>query len=204
MVQKISILSFQQQKFSSILWNITLVGRGKTFPVGLHQVCTYCSWCFGPFFKKDLFKSCDALGLSIGNRDYQLPLQIFYWIGVWKLAWPLESVCCPGGVFGIYVMLEDPAMSHPQCSQWWKDGLPKISWYMTTFNLSLTWISRLVSFAEKQPKSIIFPPPPPCITKGMVLLGCNSAFPFQTRQVVPKSYILVSFDQITWSQSPSG
>ncbi len=49
--------------------------------------------------------------------------------------------------------------------------------------------------------------PPPCFTCGMVFFGCNSAFfLLQTQQVefLPKSYILVSSDHITFSQSSSG
>ncbi len=49
--------------------------------------------------------------------------------------------------------------------------------------------------------------PPPCFTVGMVFFGCNSAFfLLQTRQVefLPKSYILVLSDHMTFSQSSSG
>ncbi len=49
--------------------------------------------------------------------------------------------------------------------------------------------------------------PPPCFIVGMVFFGCNSAFfLLQTRQVefLPKSYILVSSDHMTFSQSSSG
>ncbi len=77
----------------------------------------------------------------------------------------------------------------------------KISRYI----LSFTLISRPGPFAEKQPQSMMFPPP--CFTVGMVFFGCNSAFfLLQTRQVefLPKSYILVSSDHMTFSQSSSG
>ncbi len=69
----------------------------------------------------------------------------------------------------------------------------KISRYMAPFILSFTQISRPGPFAEKQPQSMMFPPP--CFTVGMVFFGCNSAFfLLQTRQVefLPKSYILRS------------
>ncbi len=81
----------------------------------------------------------------------------------------------------------------------------KISRYMAPFILSFTQISRPGPFAEKQPQSMIFPPP--CFTVGMVFFGCNSAFfLLQTRQVefLPKSSILVSSDHMTFSQSSSG
>ncbi len=64
----------------------------------------------------------------------------------------------------------------------------KISRYMAPFILSFTQISRPGPFAEKQPQSMMFPPP--CFTVGMVFFGCNSAFfLLQTRQVefLPKS-----------------
>ncbi len=65
--------------------------------------------------------------------------------------------------------------------------------------------SRPVPFAEKHPQSIMFPPP--CFTDGMVFLGLYSSFFFlQTRQVefIPKSYILVSSDHMTFSHASSG
>ena len=49
--------------------------------------------------------------------------------------------------------------------------------------------------------------PPPCFTVGMVFFGCNSAFfVLQTgrAEFLPKSYILVSSDHMTFSQSSSG
>ncbi len=74
----------------------------------------------------------------------------------------------------------------------------KISRYMAPFILSFTQISRPGPFAEKQPQSMMFPPP--CFTVGMVF------FLLQTRQVefLPKSSILVSSDHMTFSQSSSG
>lgn len=56
-------------------------------------------------------------GLSLGNTDFQLPLKIFYWVQVRRLAWPLQDLemlltepllGCPGCGFSV-VMLEDPA-----------------------------------------------------------------------------------------------
>ncbi len=73
---------------------------------------------------------------------------------------------------------------------------------MAQFILYFTQISRPGPFAEKQPQSMMFPPP--CFTVGMVFFGCNSAFfLLQTRQVefLPKSYIL---KMLTFSQSSSG
>ncbi len=81
----------------------------------------------------------------------------------------------------------------------------KISRYMAPFILSFTQISRPGPFAEKQPQSMMFPPP--CFTVGMLFFGCNSAFfLLQTRQVefLSKSSILVSSDHMTFSQSSSG
>ncbi len=75
---------------------------------------------------------------------------------------------------------------------------PKISRYMAPFILSFTQISHPGPFAEKQPQSMMFPPP--CFPVGMAF------FLLQTRQVefLPKSSILVSSDHTTFSQSSSG
>src|SRR4029434_7581451 len=69
---------------------------------------------------------------------------------------------------------------------------PNILRYMAPFIVpSMQW-SRPVPLAEKQPQSIMFPPP--CLTVGMV--SYSAFFPLQTRQVelMPKSLILVSSD----------
>ncbi len=143
--------------------------------------------------------------------DFQLPPKIFYGVEIWRLARPLQDLemlltkpllRCPGGVFGIIVMLKDPATQRP--SSFIFNALAdakrfslKISRYMAPFILSFTQISRPGPFAEKQPQSMMFPPP--CFTVGMVF------FLLQTRQVefLPKSYILVSSDHMTSSQSSS-
>src|SRR4029434_3670230 len=75
-----------------------------------------------------------------------------------------------------------------------------ISRYMgTSIVPSMPW-SRAVPLAEKQPQSIMFPPP--CLTVGMV--SYSAFFPLQTRQVelMPKSLILVSSDHILSPNPP--
>ena len=97
-------------------------------------------------------------------------------------------------MFWVIVMLEDPSMTHFQCSHW-----GKISRYMAPFILpSIRW-SRPVPLAEKHPQSIRFPPP--CFTVGMVFLGLYSAFLFlQTRRVELSQALFWS--HLTTSPSP--
>jgi len=57
---------------------------------------------------------------------------------------------------------------------------------------------------KSTPKTLF---PPPCFTVGMVFLGLYSSFFFlQTQRVefIPKSYILVSSDHMTFSHASSG
>ncbi len=153
-------------------------------------------------------------GCRWATLDFQLPPKIFYGVEIWRLARPLQDLKmlltkpllrCPGRVcLGslscwktqprlIFNTLADGRRFSPSF-------LPpslKISQYMAPFILSFTRISRPGPFAEKQPQSMMFPPP--CFTVGMVFFGCNSAFfLLQTRQVefLPKSYILVSSDHM--------
>ncbi len=73
----------------------------------------------------------------------------------------------------------------------------KISRYMAPLILSFTQISRPGPFAEKQPQSMMFPPP--CFTVGMVFFGCNSAFfLLQTRQVEFLPKIIFWFHLTIW------
>ena len=85
----------------------------------------------------------------------------------------------------------------------------KISRYMAPFILSFTRISRPSPFAEKQPQSMMFPPP--CVTVGMVFCGCLSAFfVLQTRrdEFLPKSpwrrSVLLMVGFVTYSQLSAG
>ncbi len=153
-------------------------------------------------------------GWSLGNTDFQLPprfsmgLRSGDWLGhsrTLKCFLRSHSFVARGGVFGIIVMLKDPATFHLQCPCWWKEVFTQNLTKHGPFILSFTQISRPGPFAEKQPQSMMFPPP--YFTVGMVFFGCNSAFfLLQTRQVefLPKSSILVSSDHMTFSQSSSG
>ncbi len=69
-------------------------------------------WCFGA--------AAGQHGLSTPSKDFE----------IWRLARPLQDLemlltkpllHCPGGVFGIIVMLKDPATFHLQCPCWWKE-----------------------------------------------------------------------------------
>ncbi len=113
---------------------------------------------------------------------------------------PLLS--CPCCVFGVIVMLEDPATTHLQSSYWGKEAVDKILRYMAPSILPSIRCSRPDPFAEKQPQSMMFLPP--CFTVGMAFLGLySSLFFLQTRRVefIPKSYILVSSDHMTFSHA---
>ncbi|CDQ86621.1 unnamed protein product [Oncorhynchus mykiss] len=106
---------------------------------------------------------------------------------------------------GGIVMLEDPATFHLQCPCGWKEVFTQNLTIHGPIHYSFTRISRPGPFAEKQPQSMMFPPP--CFTVGMVFFGCNSAFfVLQTRRVefLPKSYILVSSDHMTFSYLEMG
>ncbi len=112
---------------------------------------------------------------------------------------------CPGGVFGIIVMLKDPATFHLQCPCWWKEVFTQNLTIHGPIHSFLYTDQSSWSLCRKTAPSMMFPPP--CFTVGMVFFGCNSAFfLLQTRQVefLPKSSILVSSDHMTFSQSSSG
>ena len=62
--------------------------------------------------------------------DFQLPPKILYGVEIWRLARPLQDLemvlmksllRCLAGVFGLMVMLKDPATFHLQCPCWWKE-----------------------------------------------------------------------------------
>ncbi len=74
-------------------------------------------WCFGAVAGQHR--------LSTTSKDF-----LWGWDEIWRLARPLQDLemlltkpllRCPGGVFGIIVMLKDPATLHLQCPCWWKE-----------------------------------------------------------------------------------
>ncbi len=79
----------------------------------------------------------------------------------------------------------------------------KISRYMAPFILSFTQISRRGPFAEKQPQSMMFPPP--CFTVGCSLDATQHSFSSKHDKLsFYQKVILVSSDHMTFSQSSSG
>ncbi len=121
---KISIWSI------TILCYIPFVGndRGQTFSVSLHKVFTHT--VVGILAHSSMQISSRAVMFW----DFQLPPKIFYGVEIWRLARPLQDLemlltkpllRCPGGVFGIIVMLKDPATFHLQCPCWWNEVFPQ-------------------------------------------------------------------------------
>ncbi len=153
-------------------------------------------------------------GCRWATRTSKLPPKIFYGVEIWRLARPLQDLemlltkpllrCRAVCLGSLSCWKTQPRFIFNALADGRRFSL-KISRYMAPFILSFTQISRPGPFAEKQPQSMMFPPP--CFTVGMVFFGCNSAFfLLQTRQVefLLKSYILVSSDLMTFSQSSSG
>ncbi|MEQ2250530.1 hypothetical protein ILYODFUR_001767 [Ilyodon furcidens] len=97
--------------------------RYQTFPVVLDEVCTHCSRDYGPLLHTDLLQILQVSGRSLGNTNFQLPPKIFDWVRFWRLARPQDLemflmeplLSCPGCVFRVVVMLEDPATTYLQC-----------------------------------------------------------------------------------------
>ncbi len=61
------------------------------------------------------------LGFCLRNSIFDVTPQVFYWIKVWRLGWPLHNVnlvgleprCCSlTGVFGVVVLLKHPFPGH--------------------------------------------------------------------------------------------
>ena len=124
------------------------------FPVVGYHVFTDLRRDFDPLLFADPLQILKFCRLSLGNSNLKLPPQILYKIKVWRLTRPLHYfnvllldpfLCCLTYMLWVIVLLEHPS----------------------TTNLP-------VPLAEKQPQSILFPPP--CLMVGMVFLGSKSAF----------------------------
>ncbi len=115
---------------------------------------------------------------------------------------PLLS--CPCCVFGLIVLLEDPATTHLHGSYWGKEVFGQNRAIHCPIHPPLNTVQSSCPLCRKAPPKHDFPPP--CFTVGMVFLGLYSSFFLQARRVefIPKSYILVSSDHMTFSHASSG
>ncbi len=133
-----------------------------------------------------------------------VPAQIKPSVQVWRLARPLQDLemlltepllSCPCCVFRVIVMLEDPAMTHLQCSYWGKEVVGQNLTIHGPIHPPFNTVQSSCPLCRKAPPK--HDVSTPCFTVGMVFLGLYSSFFFlQKRRVefIPKSYILVSSD----------
>ncbi len=136
---------------------------------------THCFWYFGPFLPcRSPLEHVMFWWLSMGNiGHFQLPprfsmgLRSGDWLrttpGPWNASYEAQLLRLPGrgiGLFGIIVMLKDPATFHLPCPS--LDGRRfslKISRYIGPFILSFTQISSfLVPLQKNSPQSMMFHP----------------------------------------------
>ncbi len=115
---------------------------------------------------------------------------------------PLLS--CPCCVFGVIVMLEDPATTHLQCSYWGKEVVGQNLAIHGPIHPPLNTVQSSCPLCRKAPPK--HDVSTPCFTVGIVFLGLYSSFFLQIRRVefIPKSNILVSSDHMTVSHASSG
>ncbi len=114
---------------------------------------------------------------------------------------PLLS--CPCCVFGVIVMLEDPATTHLQCSYWGKDVVGQnLAIHPSSPQYAVYWP---VPFCRKAPPK--HNGPTPMLHVWDVVLGIVLILllpPNTASGVYTKSYILVSSDHMTFSRDSSG
>ncbi len=112
---------------------------------------------------------------------------------------------CPGGVFGIIVMLKEPATFHLQCPCWWKE--------VFTQNLTIHGPIHSFLYTDQSSWSLCRKTAPkhdvstPMLHSRYGVLWMQLSIlspPNTTSWVFTKSSILVSSDHMTFSQSSSG
>ncbi len=166
----------------------------SSMQISSRAVCFWgCRWATQTFNSLQRF----SMGLRSGD-----------WLGhsrTWKCFLRSHSFVAPGGVFGIIVMLKDPACfsSMPLLMEGGFHSKSHDTLPHSFFPLHRSVV--LVPLQKNSPKAWCFHPP--CFTVGMVFFGCNSAFlspPNRQVEFLPKSSILVSSDHMTFSQSSSG
>ncbi len=78
-------------------------------------------------------------------------------------------ISCPCCVFGVIVMLEDPAMTHLQCSYWGEQVVGQNLTIHGPIYPPVTTVQSSCPLCRKAPQSMMFPPP--CFMVGMMILG---------------------------------
>ncbi len=85
---------------------------------------------------------------------------MFYWVQVWRLARPLQNLemlltkpllSCPYCVFGVIVMLEDPATTHLQYYYWGKEVVGQNFMIHGPIHPPLNTVQSSWSFCRKAP-----------------------------------------------------
>ncbi len=108
---------------------------------------------------------------------------------------PLLS--CPCCVFGVIVMLEDPATTHLQCSYWGKEVVGQNLTIHGPIHPPLNTVRSSCPICRKAPPK--HDVSTPCFTVGMVLLVLYSSFFLQTRRV---EFIVLFWSHLTTWPSP--
>ncbi len=174
------------------------------FSVSLHKVFTRFSHTVAGILAHS---SMQISSRAVMFWDFQLPPKIFYGVEIWRLARPLQDLemlltepllRCPGGVFGIIVMLKDSATFHLQCPCWWKE--------VYTQNLTIHGPIHSFLYTDQSSWSLCRKTAPKHDVSTPMLHSRYGVLWMQLRnfEFLPKSYILVSSDHMTFSQSSSG
>ncbi len=111
---------------------------------------------------------------------------------------------CPCCVFGVIVMLEDPATTRLQCSYWGKEVVGQNLTIHGSIHPPLNTVQSSYPLCRKAPPK--HDVSTPMLQGWDGVLGLYSSFVLQTRRVefIPKSSNLVSSDHMTFSHASSG
>lgn len=191
--------------------------RSETFPLGLHWGCTHCSWYFGQFFREDLLKRCDVLGMLLGNTDFQLPLRFSNKFRFQGVARPLKIL---KSFFLLCLFFVAQAVCLESLSCWKIQSCVSLNsltdgkraffvLFFVFFKLTIyCHINPLLNTDQstctdqhKSSSKACFHPH----ASHWVFLGCKSTFfPLQTQGVYHRKFHLVPSNHITLSPSSFG
>ncbi len=128
-------------------------------------------------------------GCRWATRTFNSLQRFFYGVQIWRLARPLQDLemlltkpllPCPGGCVWDHCHAERPSHVSSSMPLLMEGGFHSKSHDTWPHSfLSFTQISRPGPFAEKQPQSMMFPPP--CFTVGIVFFGWQLSLSFSSK-----------------------
>ena len=174
----------------------------------VYQSFTSSHWNALPLLHDDVAELADIWDFAHLHLLLEDPPKMFYWVQVWRYAWPVRTVTF--SLFNKVVVVLEVRLESLSCwntalwPSFWREGIMvccSISQYMLEFMFPSMKYNSPKPAALMQPQTMIFPPP--CLTVGMAHLSLYSSLGRRhicLKPSEPNKLIFISSDHTSWFQ----